>query len=50
VYFADKINRITMLAALYIQKSEVFADVDAVSEVADLSADGDEHFSFSLLW
>jgi len=37
------------VADRYIQKSEVFAEVDGVSEAADLSADGDAHFSFSLL-
>jgi len=33
---------------LYVQKSEVFVDDDDVSKAADLSADGDEHLSFSL--
>ena len=42
-------KNITSEVGLYVQKSEVLAEVDAVRDVADLSADGDEHFSFSLL-
>jgi len=42
-------KEIGLLEQNYVQKSEDFAEVDAESVAADLSADGDEHLSFSLL-
>jgi len=37
------------LRLVYVQKSDVLVEDDGASEAADLSADGDEHLSLSLL-
>ena len=57
LYFTDAvkwkkgntIRHFSIVVSLYVQKSEVFTEVGAVSGAADLSADGDELLSFSLL-